>query len=128
MLAGRFASAQTHLEDVLELYDPISHSSLIRLAGEAPHVNSQALLGVVLCCLGYPNQAFARSRAAIAEARRLTHPPSLASSLSTGAVVLWLLGDSAVLGEWVDEWSRSRPSKVSPTGVRTARSIVGGSR
>ena len=103
MLAGRFASSRTHLEDVLGLYDPISHSSLIHLAGEAPHLNSQALLGIVLCCLGYPHQAFARSRAAIDEARTLTHPPSLASSLSNGAVVLWLLGNSAVLQEWVDQ-------------------------
>jgi tetratricopeptide (TPR) repeat protein len=103
MLAGRFAPSRTHLEDVLGLYDPISHSSLIRLAGEAPHINSQALLGIVLFCLGYPNQALARSRAAIVEARRSTHPPSLASSLSIGSVVLWLLGNSAVLEEWVDQ-------------------------
>ena len=83
--------------------DPISHRSLIHQAGEAPQVNSQALLGIVLFCLGYPNQALARSRAAINEARTLAHPPSLASSLSNGAVVLWLLGNSAVLDEWVDQ-------------------------
>jgi predicted ATPase len=103
MLAGRFVLSSTHLEDVLVLYDPISHRSLIHQAGEAPHVNSQALLGIVLFCLGYPNQALARSNAAIAEARKLAHPPSLASSLSNGAVVLWLVGNNAALGEWVDE-------------------------
>jgi predicted ATPase len=103
MLAGRFASSLTHLEDVLALYDPISHSSLVQQAGEAPNVNSHALLGIVLFCLGFPNQALARSRAAIAEARRLAHPPSLASSLSNGAVVLWLVGNSVVLDEWVDQ-------------------------
>ena len=47
MLTGSFAASQTHLENVLRLYDPTSHSSLIHLAGEAPHVNSQALLGIV---------------------------------------------------------------------------------
>ena len=60
-------------------------------------------MGIVLFCLGYPNQALARSNAAIIEARRLAHPPSLASSLSNGAVVLWLFGNSAALGERVDE-------------------------
>jgi predicted ATPase len=103
MLAGRFASSLKHLEDVLTHYDPISQGSLIRQAGEAPHVNAQALLGIVPFCLGYPNQALARSTAAIAEARRLAHPPSLASSLSNGTVVAWLVGTKAVLGEWVDE-------------------------
>jgi predicted ATPase len=103
MLAGRFGSSLKHLEDVLALYDPISHSSLLHLAGEAPDINSHAALGIVLSCLGYPNQAVARTRAAIAEARRLAHPPSLASSLSNGAVVLWLVGNSAVLEEWVDQ-------------------------
>jgi class 3 adenylate cyclase/tetratricopeptide (TPR) repeat protein len=103
LLAGRFASSLAHLEDVLALYDPISHSSLIHLVGEAPHLNSQALLGIVLSCLGYPNQALARSTAAIIEARRLGHPPSLASSLSNGTVVLWLVGNSAILEEWLDQ-------------------------
>ena len=42
-------------------------------------------MGIVLFCLGYPDQALARSNAAIAEARRLAHPPSLAASLALGA-------------------------------------------
>src|SRR6516165_9433547 len=103
MLSGRFVSSLAHLEDVLVLYDPVSDSSLVRQAGESPHVNSLALLGIVLFCLGYPNQALARSNAAITEARKLTHPPSLASSLSNGAVVLWLLGNSAALCDRVNE-------------------------
>jgi len=103
MLSGRFVSSLAHLEDVLVLYDPVSDSSLVRQAGESPHVNSLALLGIVLFCLGYPNQAVARSNAAITEARKLTHPPSLASSLSNGAVVLWLLGNSAALCDRVNE-------------------------
>ncbi len=64
---------------------------------------AQAPVGIDLLCLGYPDQASARSRAAIAEARKLAHPPSLASILGVGAVPLTLLGEDAVLGEWVDE-------------------------
>jgi predicted ATPase len=60
-------------------------------------------LGVVLFCLGYPDQASAQSRAAIAEARRLNHPPSLASALAIGAGLLSLGGDNATLGDRADE-------------------------
>jgi class 3 adenylate cyclase/predicted ATPase len=102
MSAGRFASSRSHLEEVLALYDPISHS-LVHQAGVHPHVPAQAFLGNVLFCLGYPDQALARSDSAIAEARRLAHPPSLAASLALGARLLSLVGDNAVLGEWVDQ-------------------------
>ena len=72
-------------------------------AGIHPHVHSQAYLGIVLFCLGFPDQALARSNAAIAEARRLAHPPSLASSLALGARLLSLVGDNAALDERADQ-------------------------
>jgi class 3 adenylate cyclase/predicted ATPase len=103
MFAGRFPSSRSHLEAGLAFYDPDSHGSLVHQAGFHPHVNSRGHLGVVLFCLGYPDQALAQSSAAIAEARRLAHPPSLASSLALGAKLLLLDGDNAVLSEWVDQ-------------------------
>jgi predicted ATPase len=101
--AGRFASSRSHLEQVLAHNDPISHRALVHQAGFHPQVVSQAVLGNVLFCLGFSDQALARSSAAIAEARRLAHPPSLAVSLAIGARVLALVGDNAVLSEWVDQ-------------------------
>jgi len=62
-----------------------------------------AYLGTVLFCLGFPDQALARTKAAIAESRRLAHLPSLAVSLSDGARLLSLVEDNPVLGEWVDQ-------------------------
>src|SRR5439155_10467427 len=103
MCAGRFASSRSHLEEVLALYDPISHRSLVHQTGIHPHVNSQAGLGHVLFCLGFPDQALARSNTAIAEARRLAHPPSLAQSLSMGARLLSLVGDNAAVEEHADQ-------------------------
>ncbi len=103
MFAGRFASSRSHLEEVLALYDPISHRSLVHQVGIHPQVISQAFLGIVLFCLGYPDQALAQSNAAIAEARRLAHPPSLAVSLAIGAMLLSLVGDNAVLAERADQ-------------------------
>jgi predicted ATPase len=66
-------------------------------------VLAQAYLGIVLLCLGFPDQALAPSSAAIAEARRLAHPSSLAASLSLGAILLSLVGDNGALDERIDE-------------------------
>jgi len=101
--AGRFAQSRSHLEEVPALYDPISHGPLVRQSSLHPQVVSQAVLGNVLFCLGYPDRALVQSGAAVAEAQRLVHPPSLAVSLAIGARVLSLLGDNAVLAEWVDQ-------------------------
>jgi class 3 adenylate cyclase/predicted ATPase len=103
MFAGRFVGSRSHLEEVLALHDPISDGSLIHQIGIYPHVNSQGLLGIVLFCLGFPDQALARSSAAIAEARRLAHLPSLAVSLTNGTTVLSLVGDNPALDEWADQ-------------------------
>src|SRR6516225_9656676 len=103
MLAGRFASSRWHLEAGLTIYDPMSHHSLAHEAGFSLDVVSQGILGIVLFCLGCPDQALAQGNAAIAEARKLSHPSSLGSTLSDAAVVLALIGDSAALNERADE-------------------------
>jgi predicted ATPase len=102
MFVGRFAPSRSHLEEGLALYDP-SQRSLVHLAGLHPHLNSQGFLGIVLFCLGYPDQALARSNGVVAEARRLAHPPSLAASLTNGTRLLSLVGGDAALDEWADE-------------------------
>jgi predicted ATPase len=102
MFAGRFALSRTHLEEVLAIYDPISHRSRVGQIGYNPHTASQGNLGIVLFCLGFPDQALARSNAAIAEARRLAHPPTLAVSLSFGAKLLLVRYDAA-LNELTDQ-------------------------
>ena len=79
------------------IQSPTAHLS-IRLESIRNN-NSQSFLGIVLFCLGFPDQALARSTAAIAEARRLAHPPSLALSLALGARLLSIVGDNAALDE-----------------------------
>ena len=100
---GRFALSRSHQEEALTLYDSISQRWPVGQAGFSPRVGVLAFLGLALFCLGFPDQALARSDAAIAEARKLAHPPSLAVSLVLGAKLLSLVGDNAVLGEWVDQ-------------------------
>ena len=103
MYAGRFASSRRHLEEVIALYDPVSHRSLIHQAGTHPRVGAQGCLGIVLFCRGFPDQALAQNSAAIAEARRLAHPPTLAVSLTLGTVLLSLVGKNAALDESADQ-------------------------
>jgi predicted ATPase len=104
LLGGRFGTSRSHLEEALALYDPISHRALVDPGASVQrHVNSQAHLGVVLFCLGYPDQALVRGSAAIAEARRLAHPPSLALSMSVDSRLLSLVRDNAALGERADQ-------------------------
>jgi DNA-binding winged helix-turn-helix (wHTH) protein/predicted ATPase len=84
MVAGKFDSSRSELEKAISLYDPISHRSLTHLAGFHPAVVSQAILAIVLFCLGFPDQSAAKSTAAIVEARELSHPTSLAINLAFG--------------------------------------------
>jgi predicted ATPase len=102
-LAGRFALARWHLEEVLALYDPRSRRSLVQHAAVDPQVASQAVLGIALFCLGYPDQALARTNAAITQARSLVHPPTFFMSLAHGTRLLSFIGDDAALDEWVDQ-------------------------
>jgi predicted ATPase len=98
-IGGRFAPARSHLEEVLAHYHPISHRSLADQTGTHLHVVAQAHLQIVLFALGFPGEAMAQSSAAIAEARKLAHPPSLAASLTLGTILLSLVGDIAALEE-----------------------------
>jgi predicted ATPase len=103
LFVGKFAASRSHLDEALALYEPISHRSLVHQAGNYPHVGSQAYLGNALYCLGFPDQALELSNAAIAAARRLAHPPSLAASLAICARLLSLVGDNTALGERADQ-------------------------
>jgi class 3 adenylate cyclase/predicted ATPase len=103
ILRGRFALSRSHFEEVLALYDPISHRALVRQAGVQPLVISEAYLGIVLFCLGFPDQALARGSAAVTEAQRLAHPPSLAVTLAIILRLLSLVGDDAALDERAEQ-------------------------
>jgi predicted ATPase len=103
MWVGSFASSRSHLETVHALYDPNSHHSLVRQTGIHPQLAAQAALGIVLFCLGFPDQALAQSNKAIAEARRLPHPPTLAMSLGMNALLLSMIGDDIGLERRADD-------------------------
>jgi predicted ATPase len=100
---GNFSLAKSHLEEVLAIYDPISGRSIVDQTTIYAQVAAETYLGIVLLCLGFPDQAAARRSAAVAEARRLGHPPSLAVSLAVGARGLLIIEDLSALSEWADQ-------------------------
>jgi predicted ATPase len=103
MFAGRFAPARSHMEEVSALYDAVSHGELVHQTGNHPQVVSVGDLGIVLFCLGYPDQASAQICAAVTEAQRLAHPPSFAMSLAQGLRVRAIDGDNTALDEWAGQ-------------------------
>jgi predicted ATPase len=102
MFAGRLASSRSHLEEALALY-ATSHRLLVQQAAVHPQVTAQSFLGIVLFCLGYPDQALARHSAAITEARSLAHPATLATALGMAAKLLPSDTDNTILNQWVNE-------------------------
>jgi adenylate cyclase len=82
---GKYAAGLGHLEQVLAFYSPKQHHhSLVMLRGSDPGPSALAYAACCLWCLGYPDQAAARSQQAIALARELGHPFTLADVLAYG--------------------------------------------
>lgn len=123
---GKFAASRLHLEKVLLLYDPNIHSSLVDQTGFYCDVSSQAFLGIVLFILGFPDRALARSTAAFAEARRLAHPPSLATSLACGSSVLSLCEDDATLHQRASKLVAVATDQVFPHWSALGTSFAAG--
>ena len=86
---GAFADARAHLERAVDIYDPSIHGpeNAQGVIGQDPGVASLAFLAWMLWHLGYPDQALQRSQEAIALAREISHPYSLAFALHFGTAV-----------------------------------------
>jgi predicted ATPase len=100
---GAFASARPHLEQCLALYDPQRHRSLALQYVQDPGVAGGSHLAVTLWLLGYPDQALEKSRDALAWARHLSHPHSLAYALSGAKRVHRFRGELPVVQELHEE-------------------------
>ena len=84
---GEFASSEEHLRKALEVFGGGSHSALTLFTGPDIGVFCRSYLSHVLWHLGLPDQAARKSQEAIAEARRLSHPFSLAVALNYAAML-----------------------------------------
>ena len=78
---GKFASSLAHCERAIDLYDPAQHHGLVRVLGRDQGVAALSVAGWNLWYLGRLDAALARAREAVALARELGHPFSLALAL-----------------------------------------------
>jgi tetratricopeptide (TPR) repeat protein len=90
-ILGDLAGAQSHWERAIAVPQP----SLARPYHMAvdPRVVSVCWIAVVTLYLGYPDQALVKSREALALARKLSHPFTLAGILELLGVFHWFRGD-----------------------------------
>ncbi len=81
-LLGAFTTGRAYLEKALALYDPADRASYAELLPNDERVELRGHLSVVLAYLGNLDQALRQSDAALEEARRLSHAPTLAMALT----------------------------------------------
>jgi predicted ATPase len=84
---GKFAPAREHWEQGVVLYDPQQHHTHAVLFGWDLGMFCRAWAPHALWFLGYPDQALAMSREALALAQKLSHPFSLAVALAYAAML-----------------------------------------
>jgi len=84
---GEFAAAHEHLERVGTLYRPAQHESHVAGFGEDAGVTSGSYASWALWFLGFPDRARQASAQAVALARQLGHPFSLAYALAFAAIL-----------------------------------------
>jgi predicted ATPase len=81
-MLGELTSGWMHLERGFALYDPQKHEHLAFLyGGHDPGVCSGYHAAMVMWLLGYPDRALRKNREALALARELSHPSTMANAL-----------------------------------------------
>jgi class 3 adenylate cyclase/predicted ATPase len=97
-----FSRALHHLRQALNFYDPAEHRPP-RLAPSDICVICESFVAWTLLLLGQPDQSLAQSRRALAWARELSQPYTLAFALHVNCIFHQLRGDGAILEERAEE-------------------------
>ncbi len=86
-MLGQVVPARGHLEQALALYDAQQHGPLAFRYGHDVGTSALTFLSLTLWLLGYPDQAYQQSTAALTLAQALAHANSLASTLAYTAML-----------------------------------------
>ncbi len=100
---GDFVGALQHLEHSAHLYDPAAHAALAYSSGIDRGINSRGYAALCHLYIGHLDRALAVSEAAVALARQVRHPLSLAQALFLAGFTHFTRGDLARTRERVDE-------------------------
>jgi DNA-binding SARP family transcriptional activator/predicted ATPase len=123
---GDYTTAQAHLRQTISFYDPQQHHrAFILLRGSDVGPSALSYDACCLWCLGYPEQALARSEEALALARELDHPFTLADVLAYGGCVFHAMRrDVHALNDCAQKLMRLSTDKL-PSWVCTAECFAG---
>jgi DNA-binding SARP family transcriptional activator/predicted ATPase len=118
---GEYTAARTHLDQVITFYNPEQHHrSFVYLRGSDAGPSALAYDACCLWCLGYPEQALKHSQEALALARELDHPFTLADVLSyAGCMFSEMRRDGLALKDHAEELLRLASERTlvwSPEG------------
>jgi class 3 adenylate cyclase/predicted ATPase len=100
---GEFSRALHHSEQAIGLYDFKEHAPLAHTVGMDRGVLTRGYAAWCQFALGYPDRGLATSQEAVALARRVEHPLSLATALSMAAIVHWQHRERDLTLERADE-------------------------
>jgi DNA-binding winged helix-turn-helix (wHTH) protein/predicted ATPase len=100
---GELAAARRLLEQGLAIYVPREHGAHAHVYGQDPAVACHAYLSWIALVTGSPDRAIRQAEAAVALARDLAHPFTLAFALHHAALTHQQRGDGAATTRLVDE-------------------------
>ncbi|MEJ2400280.1 MAG: AAA family ATPase [Xanthomonadales bacterium] len=103
MHLARFSDSAKHMQLAIELYDPKKHASHAYTYGQDPGMAAHAYLADTLWLQGHPDAARREAETAIAHARKLKHPHSLAFALAVAARMSVRQGDTKQARAWATE-------------------------
>ena len=102
LFRAEFSRALHHLRQALNFYNQAEHRPP-KLTPHDPRVTCESFVAWTLLLLGQADQALAQSRRALAWARELSQPYTLAFALHVNCVFHQLRGDGAILEERAEE-------------------------
>ena len=102
LFQAEFTRALQHLRQAITVHTPPINRSRILMPVD-PGVGGRSFTAWALLMLGYPDQALALSRQAIASARELGYPYTVAYSLHVNCIFHQLLGDATTVRERSEE-------------------------
>jgi predicted ATPase len=101
---GEFVAGRAQLEKAFALYDPAHRPYYAEVLPHDARVHLQRHSAWLLACLGHLDQAWLQCEAALEQARRLSHPPTLTFALVTAWVIGWFVGlEVGSLFQYADE-------------------------
>jgi class 3 adenylate cyclase/tetratricopeptide (TPR) repeat protein len=129
MVGGDLAAARHHIEKGLALYRRESHGQqALQYGGHDPAVCGYVCNAVIVATMGYPDQAVEDIQKALALARGLDHPPTLAQALWFAAELRQIRREPTKVEEYVSELLPLLTMHGSAVGVANATMLRGWAR